>query len=112
MRHMNELKPLSVFFSAIAEDPRISITHIGLYAALLQYWGAHNFQNPISVFSYDIMKIAKISAATTYHKSIRDLNRYGYIKYEPSYNHKKGSKLFMNERSNTCIRMSDRRPYR
>ena len=94
---MDQLKPLSDFFNAIAGDPRISITHIGIYAALLQYWSEHHFENPVHVFSYEIMRIAKISASTTYHKSIRDLNSYGYIKYEPSFKRNRGSKVYFNK---------------
>ena len=92
---MDQLKSLSDFFNAIAGDPRISITHIGIYAALLQYWTERGFQNPMYVFSYEIMNIAKISASTTYHKIIRELNDYGYIKYESSYKRNRGSKVFM-----------------
>lgn len=91
---MDQFKPLSDFFNAIAGDPRI--THIGIYAALLQYWSEHHFENPVQVFSYEIMRIAKISASTTYHKSIRDLNSYGYIRYEPSFKRNKGSKVYFN----------------
>ncbi len=97
---MNQLNHLSDFFIAIDKDPRISITHIGIYAALLQYWSAHHFENPICVFSYEIMKIAKISASATYHKSIRDLSSYGYIRYEPSYKRNRGSKVYFNNRIN------------
>ncbi len=91
---MDFSKPLSDFFSAIETDPRISITHIGIYAALLQYWSEHHFENPVHVFSYDIMRIAKISASTTFHKAIRELSEYGYIKYEPSFKRNKGSKVY------------------
>jgi hypothetical protein len=91
---MDFSKPLSDFFSAIETDPRISITHIGIYAALLQYWSEHHFENPVHVFSYDIMRIAKVSASTTFHKTIRELSEYGYIKYEPSFKRNKGSKVY------------------
>ncbi len=91
---MDQLNPLSDFFNAIAGDPRISITHIGIYAALLQYWKQNNFENPIQVFSHEIMRIAKISTSTTYHKIIKDLHSYGYIKYEPSYKRNQGSKVY------------------
>jgi hypothetical protein len=90
---MDTLQPLSDFFIAIEKDPRISITHIGIYAALLQYWKEHKYINPVQVFSYEIMHIAKISASATYHKSIRDLSDYGYIKYEPSFKRNQGSKV-------------------
>ena len=92
---MDQLKSLSDFFNTIAGDPRISITHIGIYAALLQYWRQHNFENPVHVFSYEIMSIAKISASTTYHKRIKDLSNYGYIKYEPSYKRNRASKVYL-----------------
>lgn len=91
---MEQLKPLSDFFNAIAGDPRISITHIGVYAALLQYWKEQEFKNPIQVFSYEIMQIAKISASATYHKCVKDLNEYGYISYVPSFKRNQGSKVY------------------
>ncbi|MFC4233300.1 hypothetical protein ACFOW1_15470 [Parasediminibacterium paludis] len=92
---MEQLQPLSDFFNAIASDPRISITHIGIYAALLQYWKEHQYQNPVNAFSHEIMLIAKISAATTYHKCVKDLSDYGYIKYVPSFKKNQGSKVYL-----------------
>jgi len=92
---MEALKPLSDFFLAIEDDCRISITHIGIYAALLQYWKEHQYANPFQVFSYEIMEKAKISASTTYHKCIRDLSDYGYIRYIPSYKRNQGSKVYI-----------------
>lgn len=91
---MEVLELLSDFFNAIDRDPRISITHIGIYAALLQYWKEHQFINPIQVFSHEIMRISKISSSATYHKCIRDLNEFGYIKYEPSFKRNRGSKVY------------------
>ncbi len=58
---MEALEPLSDFFSSIENDCRISITHIGIYAALLQYWKEHQYANPFQVFSYEIMEKAKAS---------------------------------------------------
>lgn len=94
---MEQLKPLSDFFAAIEQDGRISITHIGIYAALLEYRAKMGNSNPIVAFSYDIMKIAKISSAMTYHKCVKDLNAYGYIRYEPSFNKNRGSKIYFPE---------------
>ncbi len=84
---------LSGFFDAIAGDARISVTHIGVYAALLQIFSRHDFQNPIHVFSSDVMGVAKISSVITYCKTVRELSEYGYIKYEPSFSRMKGSKI-------------------
>ncbi|WP_205966282.1 hypothetical protein [Parapedobacter sp. SGR-10] len=89
-----DITPLGDFFEAIQNDARISTTHIGIYAALLQYRLLHGFDNPIQVFSREIMHIAKVSSAMTYHRCIRELSEYGYIRYEPSYNRNKGSRIY------------------
>ncbi|PLK45285.1 hypothetical protein C0V77_07070 [Emticicia sp. TH156] len=94
---MEILKPLSDFFSAIEKDARISITHIGIYAALIQYRKEKGFLNPIVVFSHEIMRIAKISSPSTYLKCVRDLSDYGYLRYESSFNKKRGSKIYFFE---------------
>lgn len=104
---MDRLMHLSAFFDAIKSDARISITHIGIYAALLQYRIENGFANPIQVFSYEIMQLAKISAAMTYHKCVRDLSEYGYIRYEPSFNRKKGSKIYFIEETGTTERSDE-----
>jgi len=90
---LEAFRPLAGFFDAIRNDGRISITHIGIYAALVQYWQEHDFINPMEAFSYEIMKLAKISASTTYHKCVRDLHDFGYIYYEPSFKRNRRSKL-------------------
>jgi hypothetical protein len=92
---MEQLKSLSEFFAAIENDPRISTTHIGIYAALLQYWKKHNYNNPVYAYSHEIMQLARISTRATYNKVIKDLNGYGYIKYEPSFKRNQGSRLYI-----------------
>ncbi|MCK9639202.1 MAG: hypothetical protein M0R39_04775 [Prolixibacteraceae bacterium] len=94
---METLNPLSGFFSAIEKDYRIIITHIGIYAALLQYRQEQGFANPVTAFSYDIMHIAKISAPATYHKCVRELSEYGYIRYVPSFKRNQGSRIYFLE---------------
>jgi hypothetical protein len=91
---MENLQPLSDFFLAIKKDYRISITHIGIYAALLQFRTDKGCINPIQVFSSEIMCMAKISTSATYHKYVRELSEYGYIKYEPSFKRNQGSRIY------------------
>ncbi|PWA10469.1 hypothetical protein [Flavobacterium laiguense] len=91
---METLKPLSDFFKAIKNDYRISVTHIGIYAALLQFRVDSGFINPIQVRSYEIMEIAMISSPKTFHKCIHELNEYGYIKYVPTRNRSQKSKIY------------------
>jgi len=86
---------LGEFFALAKRDPRISITHIGIYAALLEVWRERQFEHPICAFSHEVMPTAKISASSTYHKIIRDLSDFGYIRYEPSFKRTKASKIYM-----------------
>lgn len=88
---MEALHQLSYFFNRIQADPRISITHIGIYAALIRYGEQIGADNSFSAFAIQIMIIAKISSSSTYHKCIRELHEYGYISYKPSFNKKKAS---------------------
>jgi hypothetical protein len=88
--------PIAVFFEAIKHDARIGSTHIGIYAALVQYWQANGFQNPMQAYAHEVMPLAKISASTTYHKCIRDLHDFGYIIYQPSYKRNERSRIILN----------------
>ncbi len=82
---------LSSFLEAVKNDPRIGTAHISLYLSLVGFWGEKNFENPLSVFSHEIMPLCKIAGAATYHRSIKELHEYGYIQYTASYNHFLGS---------------------
>lgn len=92
---MLEQEQFSAFFAAIADDPRINTTHVSLYMALLQSWKEQGFVCPVYVFSYAIMPTAKILSSATYARSMRDLNEFGYIRYEVSYKRNQGSKVYL-----------------
>ena len=83
------------FFTVIQDDNRISPVHISLFMAIMQHWNNNNGKSPVCVFSKDLMRLAKISGVATYHRSIKELHEYGYIKYEPSFNHFTGSLIFL-----------------
>ena len=91
------MQQLFHFLKAASEDPRIGPVHISLYAALLGLWEQKSKENPFSVFSWEVMPFCKISGVATYHRSIRELHQYGYIKYVPSYNHFLGSSIYLFE---------------
>lgn len=83
---MEQVKELARFYAAIIEDPRIGTTHISLYMALFHFYNLNEFHNPIEITRTSVMKVAKISGLATYHKTIKDLQQFGYIVYIPSYN--------------------------
>lgn len=92
---MNYILQLSGFFQKVAVDNRLNPTHVSLYMAIFQYWNAERFQNPVSISRQELMRISKISAKATYHKCIKDLHNYGYIRYMPSFNPFKGSLVYL-----------------
>ncbi|POY36419.1 transcriptional regulator [Solitalea longa] len=88
---MNYIKHLTGFFNKVMADDQLNPTHISLYISLFQFWNVSRFQNPISISRDEVMRVSKISAKATYHKCMKDLHNYGYIKYDPSYNPFRGS---------------------
>ena len=92
---MNYIRHLSGFFEKVAKDKSINPTHVSLYISLFQFWNRSRFANPISITREEIMRISKISSFTTYHRCLKALHDYGYIKYEPSFNPYKGSHVYL-----------------
>ena len=92
---MEVFKPLTDFYETIDDDPRISVTHVSLYLALLQKWNLNNCKNPVVIIRAEIMKSAKISARHTYNKCINELTNYGYIRYFPSADPLLGSTIYI-----------------
>jgi hypothetical protein len=73
------------------DDPRMSAVHISIYVALICMTSDDN--KTLRVFSHEVMPLCKISGVATYHRCIRELDAFGYIKYFPSYNQYKGSRV-------------------
>jgi hypothetical protein len=91
---MGEIKELTSFYESIRDDPRIGTTHISLYMALFQLYNLNGFRNPINICRKKVMEVAKISGLATFHKCIKHLNEFGYIRYKPSYDPRVGSEVY------------------
>lgn len=92
---MEKFTPLTDFFTAVKEDARINPIHISIYITLLYRWQESALDNPLCIFSHEVMPFCKVSGPATYHRSIRELHQWGYIKYVPSYNHFLGSLVYI-----------------
>lgn len=92
---MGEIKELTSFYEAIKEDPRIGTSHISLCMALFQLYNLNGFKNPVSINRRQVMEVAKISGVATFHKCIRHLDEFGYIRYEPSFDARVGSEVYL-----------------
>lgn len=94
---MDRIEVILKFLKAVEEDPCISTAHISVFLALFRVWCERGGQDPIIVFSRDVMQKAKVTGRATYFRCIRDLATCGYLKYESSYNYLKGSSVsFLN----------------
>jgi len=90
------LKQMIGFFIKASSDHRIGPQHVAIYMALFQQWCVNECNNPISISKNNLMEIAKIRR-TTYHKCMKELHEYGYIKYLPSYHPVLGSVVHLLE---------------
>jgi hypothetical protein len=92
------------FLAASADDPRLSPGHISLYLVLIKCWVESDFEDPFPIVRDQVMQRAKINGRTTYQKYIQELNNYGYIGYQPSFNHFLGSLISMVNYSKTSVK--------
>lgn len=90
------LKQMIGFFVRASGDHRVGPHHVALYVALFQQWCYNNGKSPITVTQVQLRQCAKIGR-TTYHKCMRELEEYGYIKYVPSYSPVLGSLVSLEE---------------
>lgn len=92
---MNYIRHLSAVFEQIDTEKKLTPYHISLYMALFRRWNLNFFKNPISVSRDELMRLAKIGSVNTYTKCLKELERLGYIRYEPSYNPHRGSLIYL-----------------
>ena len=89
------LEHIKCLYQKLSQDNRLHSTHVSLYLCLLIMWEQNSFSNPLLVTRKELMKISKIGSNATYHKCIRQLEEFGYIKYTPRYNSFIGSSVYI-----------------
>ena len=94
-KSVNYIAHLSTALFKFQTDERLNPAHISLYVSLFQCWNYRRFQNPFLIIRDEIMQASKIRSKSTYHRCIRELDSYGYIKYQPSKNAMTGSWIRM-----------------
>ncbi len=91
MSEVNYIQHMNGLFIRLYEDDRINPYHISIYLALFNYWNLNRFKNPFSVARFEVMKLANVKSPNTYSKCLKELMKFGYIKYVSSNNPYKGS---------------------
>lgn len=95
--NQQETAAYSKWIRRMATDGRMLATHVSLFTALFVCWQRNEFSSPFAVNRRELMKLSKIASIATYHKCIKELDRFGYIRYQPSYHPKNGSLIYWPE---------------
>ncbi|MCK0159055.1 hypothetical protein [Allomuricauda sp. F6463D] len=95
MGDINYIKHLNGVFGQFTKDGRLNPTHISLYVALFQLWNNNFFRESFYINREEVMEFSKIGSKSTYHRCIKELSHWDYIRYEPSHNPFKGSRIKM-----------------
>lgn len=73
------------FINKISSDDRLKPIHLSICIALCHEWMKCQFQSSYSISRRLLMKTSRIRSKATYHKVIKELQQFGYLKYTPSY---------------------------
>jgi hypothetical protein len=92
---MDTSELLMLFLRRAKEDPRIGPVHLGLYLAIVYLWSEQGGGAFIQISARTLMPVAKIGGVKLYHRSVRQLHDYGYLRYEPSYDPELPSRIYL-----------------
>jgi hypothetical protein len=81
------------FLNRIAVDERLNTSHISICFALVICWDEQNHKSPFKISRRILMGYGKIASISTYHICIKDLVKYGFISYKPSYDSYQGTSV-------------------
>lgn len=78
--------PLRNFLEGIKDDGRIRPVHSAVFLTLYNLWLENDGKNPVPIRKKEVMEKAKITSPMTWHRTIIELDEYGYVDYQPTYN--------------------------
>ena len=90
---MNYIRHLNGLFEKINRDDRMTAQHISLYMSIFQLWNRNRFKNPVPVSREELMTLSRIGGRNTYGRCMKELDRWGYIRYSPTGNLHTGWKV-------------------
>jgi hypothetical protein len=75
-------------------DERLMATHMSLFTALFVFFQRNGLVSPFPVTRAGLMACSRIASIATYHKCMKELNDFGYIRYQPSFSPKQQSLVY------------------
>jgi hypothetical protein len=91
---VKELEGYTSLVRRMEKDDRLLPTHLSLFTGLFVCWQRNGFVSPFGLTRKTVMAFSKIASVATYHKCIRELDEYGYLRYQPSFHPAKGSLIY------------------
>lgn len=79
-------------FHGLRYDQRLGMSHLAVYMALMEQWYEDGFQVHLETYAKTTARLAKVSLATCYG-CLSDLDCYGYISYQASFDPRVGSRI-------------------
>ncbi|TSD66311.1 hypothetical protein FFF34_002605 [Inquilinus sp. KBS0705] len=76
-----------------SRDERLNASHISMFTGLFVHWQRCGYASSFAITRRSVMAYSRIASIATYHKCIKDLHEFGYIRYQPSYHPKAGSRV-------------------
>src|SRR5688500_18645903 len=90
---MDRYTQLTHFIDRVVSDSRLKPVHISLSIALCHSWVLNQFQHPYKISRSLLMAASRIRSKATYHKALKELQAFGYLKYSPSYHPVRASEV-------------------
>jgi hypothetical protein len=88
-------RQMILFYRMMANDDRLRSQHVSLYFAIVSMAKEESKVDTIAVTRRELMAISRLSSKAKYHRCMRELERYGYVQYCPSYNPFLGSRVVL-----------------
>lgn len=89
-----EIADYGKLIKRIGGDERLMATHVSLFTALFVFFQRNGFVSPFPVTRAGLMSCSRIASIATYHKCIKELNDFGYIRYHPSFSPRQQSQIY------------------
>lgn len=86
---------LREYLLSFSHDERITAWHMAIIYGILMLSDGDNISLPIQISRERVMRHAHVNSYMTYHKCMKELQQFGYIKYFPSYHPALGSKVIL-----------------
>lgn len=82
---MNYVTHLNYWFDLANSSKQIKRSHFCLYMGLFQLWNESRFSKEIKVNRRHLMELGKIGSKTTFSDCMKDLEKWGLIRYKPTF---------------------------